>query len=161
MVFYTIAGLVSALTQTETGFSFPMPISTALMVGPICGIIAGLFYGVLGFPVALLLEKSERFRKGNEYLKTIIRSEIAIVAGTMILAMLGILLVFIPARLGFYPEYPELRLVPLIQPLERAPEVILTFSMFPLIGLLITEAFKRGFNGIKKILLAKFGGVFK
>lgn len=140
---YTIQGLASALTQTTIGFTYRMSIATALTVGPIAGIIAGLGYGFLGFFPTLLLEKSKRFRDWkNEYIKSIVRSEMAIVVALGILVTLDLTSQILhPAPWGIY-----LRCFP-----KRIFEILVIFGGFPLIGATVVEGFKR----IKKVLLAK------
>lgn len=140
---YTIQGLASALTQTAIGFTYRMSIATALTVGPIAGIIAGLGYGFLGFFPTLLLEKSKRFRDWKkEYIKNIIRSEMTIVVAMGILVTLDLTLqIWDPVPWDIY-----LRYLP-----KRIFETLVIFGGFPLIGATVVEGFKR----TKKVLLEK------
>ena len=129
VIFYFLQGL----TGLGPYVSATLPPVDALIMGLIAGIIAGLSYGFIGFPAALLLKRSKRFREcGNEYLKNILGCETTIIAATVILALVGT--GWSLYKHGYYP--------PMLS--ERIMETIVMFSTFALIGPTVREIFKRG-----------------
>jgi hypothetical protein len=138
-IFYTITGLISALTQTEVGFvARASSITEALIVGPLAGLLAGLGYGAIGLIPATL------FFQRNKKLSNLIRAEVIIIFAITIFVMMDLIwqVVYEPVRWEIYFYYFP----------QTVLKTLVIFGSFPLIGVAVIYGFKYGFKKIKTLL---------